>query len=226
MGEHTHPGAVGPSRSGRPRPAARPAAHAVGRPGGQPAHHIVSPSPSFRGSFTVDAVAACGRGFGVMVVYDRSGRGPPVQVEDVDQLVLGRAGFGQHAAGFGLPAAGGVDQDGLADAGQVGQQLALPTGRGRRARSGGAPGGEPQGQPAGERVWDCGPLLVGSWCLGLNETTCWSRSSRVQPIWRRCTGGRCGSPAAAAPVLVWRSARRLLVFYVVHGPCEWSPDAR
>lgn len=47
-----------------------------------------------------------------------------MQIEDVDQLFLGRVGFGEHATGSGSSAGGGVDQDGLLDAGQGGAQFA------------------------------------------------------------------------------------------------------
>ena len=47
-----------------------------------------------------------------------------VQLEDLDQFVLAGAGFGEHPAGFGPAAFGGIDQDGLADAGELGQELA------------------------------------------------------------------------------------------------------
>ena len=42
-------------------------------------------------------------GFGVGPVYDLSSWCPAVQVEDLGELVLGRAGFGEHAAVLGRP---------------------------------------------------------------------------------------------------------------------------
>jgi hypothetical protein len=42
-----------------------------------------------------------------------------VQLKDLDQLVLGSGGLGEHPACFGPAAFGGVDQDGLADAGEL-----------------------------------------------------------------------------------------------------------
>ena len=47
-----------------------------------------------------------------------------MQVEDPDEVVLGGGGRGEYAAGFGSPAGGGVDQDGLFDAGEGVEQLA------------------------------------------------------------------------------------------------------
>ena len=45
-------------------------------------------------------------------------------MEDLGEFVLGAAGLGEHPAGLGPAPGDGVDQDGLADAGEMGQQLA------------------------------------------------------------------------------------------------------
>jgi hypothetical protein len=46
----------------------------------------------------------------------------PIQGEDLCELVLNRGGVGEHAVGFGPAAVAGVEQDGLADAGELGEQ--------------------------------------------------------------------------------------------------------
>lgn len=63
---------------------------------------------------------------GVVVcwVYDLSAGCPAVQVEDLGEVILGGGGLGEHAVGFGAPAGGEVDQDGLLDAGQDVEQFA------------------------------------------------------------------------------------------------------
>src|SRR2546430_16854470 len=59
--------------------------------------------------------------------YDLSLWCPACQVEDVDEFLLLRAGFGELVAGFGATAGGGGDQHGFLDAGQLGEQF--PHGR-------------------------------------------------------------------------------------------------
>ena len=64
--------------------------------------------------------ALVGRGFGAGFGYDLSAWCPAVEVEDLDEVVPGLVGLGEHAAGLGASSGGGVDQDGLFDAGEGG----------------------------------------------------------------------------------------------------------
>ena len=80
--------------------------------------------------------------------YDLTARGPSLESEDLIEFLLLAAELGGHAAGPGPSAGGGVDQDGLADGGELSGQLAH-----RQARAG--PGalaphqaGELQGEDA------------------------------------------------------------------------------
>ena len=56
--------------------------------------------------------------------YYLTAGGVAVEVEDVDQLVLVGGGLGEHPAGCGPAAFGGVDQDGLFDAGELVEEFA------------------------------------------------------------------------------------------------------
>jgi hypothetical protein len=56
--------------------------------------------------------------------YDLTSGCPPGQLEDFGNLALVCGELGSHAVGFGPAAAGAVDQDGLADAGKLGEQFA------------------------------------------------------------------------------------------------------
>jgi len=80
--------------------------------------------------------------------------GVPVKAEDAGELVLDGGGVGEHAVGPGPAPDAGVEQDGLADAGQFAGQSA-----GRQVQSG--PGGaaahevgELEGEHAGDDVDD------------------------------------------------------------------------
>src|ERR1039457_1804104 len=55
------------------------------------------------------------------------------EAEDLGELVLDRAGFGEHAVGSGPAAAGLVEQDGLADPGEFAEQGAEDRSRPARA---------------------------------------------------------------------------------------------
>ena len=57
-------------------------------------------------------------GFDLVWSYGLSVGCPSVEVEDLGESVLGGGGLGEHAAGLGAPAGGGVDQHGLLDTGQ------------------------------------------------------------------------------------------------------------
>src|SRR5712671_5796227 len=48
--------------------------------------------------------------------------GVAVEPEDLDELVLDGRGVGEHAVGPGPAAVAGVEQDGFADAGELGEQ--------------------------------------------------------------------------------------------------------
>lgn len=52
-------------------------------------------------------------------MYYLTGWCPPVQFEDVEQLLLEVGPVGDHPAGFGAASGAGVDQDGFLDAGQL-----------------------------------------------------------------------------------------------------------
>ena len=74
------------------------------------------------------------------------------EAEDLGELVLDRAGFGEHAVGSGPAAVAVVEQDGLADAGEFAQQFA--DGQVQPGLAGASPHevGDLQGQDAGEDV--------------------------------------------------------------------------
>src|SRR5665811_1849906 len=117
-------------------------------------------------------------------VYDLSPRCPLGEVEDFGEFVLGVGGFGEHPAGFGAAAGGGVDQDGFLDAGELVEQF-------------------PHRQSSSSRTDRCSPACSDSrrirwaicrartqvkvwtrmlcsvqWCIGENETTWGSLSWR------------------------------------------------
>ncbi|HUK69987.1 MAG TPA: hypothetical protein VLW50_14745 [Streptosporangiaceae bacterium] len=60
------------------------------------------------------------------------------EAEDFGELVLDRAGFGEHAVGSGSAAAALVEQGGLADPGEFAEQGRGRTGPGRPGRRRGA----------------------------------------------------------------------------------------
>ena len=61
---------------------------------------------------------------GLVVAYDQALRRPPFQAEGVVEPGLVADEFGGHAAGFGPAAGGWVDEHGLTDGGELGQELA------------------------------------------------------------------------------------------------------
>src|SRR5258708_15044554 len=64
--------------------------------------------------------AWCWGGFGVLPMS--SSGSVPVKAEDAGELVLDGGGVGEHAVGPGPAPVAGVEQDGLADAGQFAEQ--------------------------------------------------------------------------------------------------------
>ncbi len=91
-------------------------------------------------------------GVDLQVSYDLSLGCPAVQLEDLGEVILGGGGLGEHAAGFGSSAGGGVDQHGFLDSGQGVQQL--PDAHGKAVLGGVAAHevGDLQGEYAGEGV--------------------------------------------------------------------------
>src|SRR5260370_41129014 len=66
-----------------------------------------------------------------VLAYDLTPGCPLGQVEDFVELLLVCGELGGHAAGFGAAAGGGVDEDGFADAGELGEQPADGHGQSR-----------------------------------------------------------------------------------------------
>ena len=69
------------------------------------------------------AVAVAGRGLGRRGRDRRGRRLGGTAREDLDEFVLGAGGLGEHPPRFRSAACGGVDQDGLADAGELTQEF-------------------------------------------------------------------------------------------------------
>ncbi len=90
-------------------------------------------------------------GLGCVLPMSASG-GVAVEPEDLDELVLDGGGVGEHAVGPGPAAVAGVEQDGLADAGELAEQGAdgqVQSGAGGAAAH---EVGELEGEHAGEDV--------------------------------------------------------------------------
>src|SRR6266568_2588147 len=92
------------------------------------------------------------RGGGFRVLPMSASGGVTGETEDLGELVLDRAGFGEHAVGSGPAAAALVEQYGLADPGELAEQGA--DGQVQAGAGGGAAHevGDLQGQDAGEDV--------------------------------------------------------------------------
>jgi len=87
------------------------------------------------------------------------GGGVAVEVEQVVELLLGRGHLGEHAAGAGASAGGGVEQQGFLDASEVGEQFAGAEGH---AGVGGFAAHEVDDGEGGDAVGDVdADLLVG-----------------------------------------------------------------
>jgi len=113
--------------------------------------------------------------------YGLRPRRPPGQVKDLGESILCGGSFGEHAAGFGPSAGGGIDQHGLFDTGQSAPQF--PDTEVQAVLVGVAADevGNLQGQHTGE---DMDPMLWSiQWCMGLKETRggLSSAGSRTRP---------------------------------------------
>src|SRR5680860_1407859 len=145
--------------------------------------HLDTPAPDgTSGTFLASSGQRCiraGQGdVGPELVDDLSPWAPLGEVEDLAELVLGLGGFGEHPSGLWAATGGGVDQDGLLDVGELGEQFAdrvvLPGLVGFASHQVGDWWAICN---ASTQVKVCTRMLCSvQWRIGENETTCGSLS--------------------------------------------------